>query len=315
MRILITGGIGYLGGRLGQHLGSNKENTILLGTRSNISSVDWLPDAKIILTPWHSNAELEKICSGVDVVIHSAGMNSMDCLKNPQLAFEVNGLATERLLQSSINQKVNRFIYISTAHIYDSPLIGKINEQSPVKNLHPYSTSHKAGEDSVLLAHAKGEIEGVVVRLSNSFGAPTNLNTNCWQLITNELCKHGIKYGNMVINNSEMQKRDFVSIHNVCRAIKHLIDLPISHLDNGLFNLGGEWTPTLLEVAEILAERIYLLLGIKININTPNLNEDYKSPSLDYDISKLKSTNFKLTNDRNKEYDNLVQFCNVSFGD
>tara|TARA_B110000967_G_C18895245_1_gene570160 strand:- start:2084 stop:3034 length:951 start_codon:yes stop_codon:yes gene_type:complete len=314
MRILITGGRGYLGGRLGQYLVNNSENTILLGTRSHIESVDWLPEAKIVFTSWYSSDELEKICSNVDLVIHASGMNAIDCSKNPKFAYEVNGLATERLLQSSINQNVGRFIYISSAHVYDSQLTGKINEKSPIKNLHPYATSHKIGEDSVLLAHSKGEIEGVVVRLSNSFGAPTNLNTNCWQLITNDLCKQGVKHGSMTINNSEMQKRDFVSISNVCRAIKHLAYLPKSYLDNGLFNLGGEWSPTIQEMAEILSDRFHLLLGTKINVNIPNLNESFKPSGLNYDISKIKATNFKLLNDRNRECDDLIRFCNENFG-
>jgi len=314
MKILLTGGLGYLGGRLAQYLAIDKSNTIILGTRKRMTSIDWLPQARIVNILWNSNIQLEKICSGVDVVIHLAGMNAKDCSKDPSSALQVNGIATSRLLQSAIKQNVKRFLYLSSAHVYDSPLIGKITEESTAKNVHPYASSHKAGEDAVTFAHSMGEIEGVVIRLSNSFGAPADVNANCWSLVTNDLCRQAIEYSKMTINDSKMQRRDFISLTNTCRAINHLINLPSAQLNNGLFNIGGEWTPTILEVATILSKRIYKLLGKKIDIEAQNLNKNLETSSLDYDISKVKSTNFKLTNDRNNEFDDLIRFCNDSFG-
>ena len=314
MRILVTGGLGYLGGRLAQYLAIDKSNTIILGTRNRITSIDWLPQARIVNILWSSNTELEKICIGVDVVIHLAGMNANDCSKDPLSALQVNSLATSRLLQSAINQNVKRFVYLSSAHVYDSSLKGKITEKSAVKNLHPYASSHKAGEDAVTFAHLRGEIEGVVVRLSNSFGAPADINANCWSLVTNDLCRQAIEYGKMTIKDSKMQRRDFISLTNFCRAINHLIRLPNAQLENGLFNIGGEWTPSIIDVATILSKRIYKLLGKKIDIEAQSLNKDLITLSLDYDISKVKSTNFKLINNRNDEFDDLIRFCNDSFG-
>jgi UDP-glucose 4-epimerase len=314
MRILITGGLGYLGGRLDQYLAIDKSNTIILASRNPINTIDWLPQTRIVNILWSSNTELEMICSGVDVVIHLAGMNAKDCSKDPSSALQVNGLATSRLLQSAIKQNVKRFVYLSSSHVYDSPLTGKITEKSAVKNLHPYASSHKAGEDAVMFAHFLGEIEGVVIRLSNSFGAPADINANCWSLVTNDLCKQAIQHSKMTIKDTKMQRRDFISLTNVCRAINHLIKLPKSQLDNGLFNIGGEWTPRIIDVATILSKRIYKLLGKKIDIEARSLNKDLITPSLDYDISKVKSTNFKLINNRNDEFDDLIQFCNDSFG-
>ena len=314
MRILITGGLGYLGGRLVQYIVTNTSHNVLLGTRKNIGSNDCLPQIKVVNTNWNSKTELEKICRDVDLVIHTAGMNALDCSKNPSLALEVNGFATARLLQSAIKQRVKRFIYLSTAHVYDSKLVGKMTEKSQTKNLHPYATSHRAGEDQVRLAHSKGKIEGVVIRLSNSFGPPSSLNVNCWHLASNDFCKQAIESKNIVIKTSEIERRDFISITNVCRAIEHLIKLPLNQLGDGLFNIGGEWSPTILDVAKILSERIYILLDKKVNINSPNLKQNSKFSALDFDIKKVKLTGFKLVNDRNNEFDDLIRFCYKNFG-
>lgn len=314
MKILITGGLGYLGGRLAKYLVNNTSHTVRIGTRKNITGVEWLSQVEVVNTLWSSNIELEKICCDVDLVIHASGMNAVDCSKDPSLALKVNGDATARLLKSSIKQGVKRIIYISTAHVYDSPLAGKVTEQSSTKNLHPYATSHKAGENHVRLAHSKGEIEGIVVRLSNSFGPPSSLNANCWHLATNDFCKQGIESKNIIVKTSEIETRDFISITNVCRAIEHLIKLPLNRLSDGLFNIGGEWSPTILEIANILSKRIYLLTDKKINIKSQKLEQNSKLLALDFDIKKIKLTGFELINDRNNEFDDLIRFCHKNFG-
>jgi UDP-glucose 4-epimerase len=314
MRILITGGLGYLGARLAQYLATNTIHSIQLGTRKNISTVDWLSQVKVVNTNWNSSFELENICQDVDIVIHLAGMNASDCMNNPTLALKVNGFSTKNLLQAAISKNVNRFIYLSSAHVYGSPLIGKIIEKSATRNLHPYATSHKAGEDIVRSANSKGEIEGIVIRLSNSFGPPVDVQTNCWSLLTNDLCRQAAESSIMIIKNRVNERRDFISLSNASRAIEHLINLPSNQLNDGLFNLGGEWSPTITEVAKILSDRIYLLSGKNIIIKSQSLSNNSKSSKLDFDISKIKLTGFELINDRNKEFDNLIQFCFKNFG-
>jgi len=314
MRILITGGVGYLGGRLAKYLVNNSSHTILLGARNNFNNIDWLPQAKLAITEWDSKAELENICSNIDILIHLSGMNSSDCLKDSRLAMEVNCYSTIRLLESAIKQNVKRFIYLSTAHVYDSPLIGHINEKTMTKNIHPYALSNIAGEDAVRLAHYEGRIKGVVMRLSNSFGAPINLIPNCWSLVTNDLCRQAIENNNMILNSDEIQSRDFISITNVCRAIEHLMSLPGNQIDDGLFNVGGEWSQTTLEIAKLLSKRINSLLGKKITVHSKVFNPNKQLTDLNFDISKIKSTGFNLINNRNNEFDNLIRFCNTNFG-
>ena len=63
MRILITGGLGYLGGRLVQYIVTNTSHNVLLGTRKNIGSNDCLPQIKVVNTNWNSKTELEKTSS------------------------------------------------------------------------------------------------------------------------------------------------------------------------------------------------------------------------------------------------------------
>ena len=102
--VLITGGFGYLGGRLAQFLGSESDDEIVLASRQETESPTWLPQAKAVKCEWNSSADLEQICTDVDAVVHSAGMNDLECAANPDAALEFNGVAMAR----SIGMERNR---------------------------------------------------------------------------------------------------------------------------------------------------------------------------------------------------------------
>lgn len=76
MRILITGGHGYIGGRLAKYL-SALDYTIILASRKFYSkSPVWLPEAEMVQVDWNSGNSIMEAVSEVDYVVHSAGSDS-----------------------------------------------------------------------------------------------------------------------------------------------------------------------------------------------------------------------------------------------
>ena len=112
MKILITGGLGFIGGRLGIHLSKNSHE-IVLGTRRNLNSPVWLPNVKMAVIDWESDESLIKACLGADLVIHAAGMNAKDCELDPEGALNFNARATAKLLAAAISSDVKTFFYLS----------------------------------------------------------------------------------------------------------------------------------------------------------------------------------------------------------
>jgi UDP-glucose 4-epimerase len=312
-KVLITGGFGYLGGRLAQFLASQEDYEILLGSRRQTQSPSWLPQAKVVETQWDSPQGLPEVCSGVDIIVHLAGMNAKDCAADPAMAMEVNAVATACLVQAAIRQKVKRFIYMSTVHVYGNPLTGVITEETKPTPIHPYAFSHRAGEDVVLTSHQSGEIEGVVIRLSNAYGAPADKDANCWMLLFNDLCRQVAISGRLVLRSAGLQKRDFISIHDVVRAIDHFIESPFDKSGDGIFNLGGESTYRVIELAELIAERCEAVLGFRPEIERPDSVLGESSPELNYKIDKLKETGFSLNGNIKNEIDATLVFCHKNF--
>jgi UDP-glucose 4-epimerase len=310
--ILITGGFGFLGGRLSQYL--SDDYNIILGTRSNQADPYWLPQVEVVQTQWDSPSSLEKSCKGVDSIVHFAGVNAQDCTADPALALEHNAVATARLLQAAVRQGVSRFVYFSTAHVYGSPLSGVITEETCPANLHSYAASHRAGEDVVRAAHQRGEIEGIVVRLSNAFGAPAHQNVNCWMLLVNDLCRQAVVNRSLVMTSSGKQRRDFVTLFDVVRAISHLLHLPKEQLEDGVFNVGGNWAPCVIDMARLIQSRCSDVLDFVPEIIRPEPSSCESAFDLEYRIDKLLSTGFSLTGCVDDEVDTTLLLCQDVFG-
>jgi UDP-glucose 4-epimerase len=312
-KVLITGGFGYLGGRLAQYLASQEGYEILLGSRRQTQPPSWLPQSKVVQTCWDPPQGLEKVCSGVDVIVHLAGMNAQDSAADPAAATKINAVATAHLVQSAIRQKVKRFIYMSTVHVYGSPLTGVITEETKPTPVHPYALSHQAGEDAVLASHQHGEIEGIVIRLANAYGAPVDKDANCWMLLVNDLCRQAAISGRLVLRSAGLQKRDFIPLHDVVRANQHLIELPADKFGSALFNLGGEAPYRIIDLAELIAVRCDVVLGYRPKIERPDSVLGESSPELNYKIDKLKETGFSLNGNIESEIDATLKFCHKKF--
>jgi UDP-glucose 4-epimerase len=312
-RVLITGGFGYLGGRLAQFLASKESYEILLGSRWQNQAPSWLLQAKPVRTPWDFPQGLQKICSGVDTVVHLAGMNAQDCAVDSLAAVEVNAVATASLMEAAIRQKVKRFIYLSTVHVYGSPLTGVITEETILAPVHPYACSNQAGENIVLKSIKSEKIEVIVIRLSNAYGAPADRDTNCWMLLVNDLCRQVVTSEKLVLRSSGLQKRDFISLYDVVRAIKYVIELPLDKSGGGIFNLGGEASYRILDLAELIAARCKAVLGYMPEIERlePAHSESY--PDFSYQIEKLKEKGFRLSGNIENEIDVMLRFCYKNF--
>jgi len=312
MHFLVTGGFGFVGGRLAKYL-QLAGHSVTLGTRKKYPPPEWLPNVSVAQIRWDDSEALAQLCDGVDVVIHAAGMNAQDCTADPVAALEVNGVGTARMLAAAIRADVQRFVYFSTAHVYASPLSGTITEELCPHNMHPYASSHLAGENTVLEASNSGKIEGIVFRLSNAFGAPMHKGVNCWMLVVNDLCKQAVETGKMVLHSSGIQQRDFITMQQVCKTVEHLSICDIEGVQSRVFNLGSGVSQTILQMAQQIQERCNVILG-----NTPELLRsesliEESHESITYRSDNLTRLGIDMGQNVEIEIDRLLQFCDAVF--
>ena len=309
MRILITGGWGFTGSRLAQYL-HQVGHTVVLASRVLHKRPEWLPDAETIVIDWRSRESMQLACRGADMIVHTAGMNAKDCETEPVVAFEVNGTATGQLIDAAISESVKRFIYLSTVHVYANSLVGQISDLTIPRNSHPYATSHLVGENALLKAQKKGDIQGIVLRLSNVLGPPAHKNANCWMLLANELCKKVIQTNRIEIKSSGLQFRDFIPMSEVCRAIGFLAG---NNLALGCYNLCSEYSISVLAIAQLIQKRCGIVLNTQPSLHTFNVKLEEKYEVLNIEMSGLKKIGFHVDSDLTAEIDSLLVACKKWF--
>ena len=312
--VLITGGLGYVGGRVTKYLVDNTDYKLRITTRQIAAQVpDWLRNIESIQVDLMSEEDLKSACAGVRHIIHLAALNEIESRTNPELALTINGLGSLNLLRTAEKAGVERFIYFSTAHIYGAPLQGNITEKNLPRPVHPYAITHRTAEDFVLAAHDRKTLTGIVLRLSNGFGVPTRPDVDRWTLLVNDLCRQAVTTRKLVLRSAGSQKRDFITLQDVSRAVSHFLTLSVDKCADGLFNLGGENSLRIIDMAMLISERCNKILGFKPEIIRPVPDRDDLKPELEYCIEKLKDTGFKLVKNVTEEIDATLLFCQKEF--
>jgi len=313
-RVLITGGHGYLGGRIAVELANNPGWIVRLGSRKAQAAPGWLAQAETAPMDVLETASLPAAMADVQAVVHLAAMNENECVADPGRAVLVNTLGTLNALQAAIDAGVEQFIYFSTAHVYGAPLAGSITEQTLPRPIHPYAITHHAAEDFVLAAHDQKKITGIVVRLSNGFGAPTHPDVDRWTLLVNDLCRQAVQNRKLVLRSSGLQQRDFITLTDVARAVRHLLGLGQEDCGDGLFNLGGDNPLSVWDMAQKIARRCQLTLGYLPGMERPMPQPDERVAALNYRSGKLQKTGFALQGNLDEEIDRTLLVCAQAWG-
>ena len=311
--VLITGGLGYLGGNLSNYL-KNLGYQVVIGTsRGDATLPRQLKNCPLIHIDLKKIKNLTDACSNVDFVVHLASLNAMQSEEDYEVAIKINGIGTYNLIQASIKNNIKYFLYFSTAHVYRSPLTGKIDEHTLPKPNHSYAISHRLAEDFLLEAIQNKDIKGNVLRLSNSIGLPITKEVNCWMLFINDACKQAIVNKQIVINSNPYSKRDFISIDAVCEITENFL-LNQTTSNYPIYNVGSGISISLLSVAEKIVDRCEKLFGFSPKINYSK-NYSHINIKLDYKIDKLKNEfDYVAISNINSSIDKILKFCMVEFG-
>ena len=308
--ILITGGLGYLGGRIAKHLITNTDQKVVLGTRNTDNCPSILKDCRLIEMDMSNKKYLDAGCKGIQTIVHLAAMNVTQCQEDPERAFLINTQGTLNLLESAYRNNVEKFIYFSTAHIYGSPLKGVINESSIPDPQHPYSLTHKKAEDHVLDFNDAKKLAGLVIRLSNSIGAPIDLSADCWMLVTNSFCKQAVLKKKIFITGDCQSVRDFIPITSVEFLVRKLVNKNV--IKDNLINVGSGFSMTIFELAQLIAERSKILFDYNIEIENHPYDISNKI-DLEYQCKVLEKMNICAPRTLADEIDELLIFCQKEF--
>lgn len=258
MKILVTGGAGFIGSNFVRYMLNRYENyeIVNLDCLTYAGNLQNLVD--VIPNPRHhfvrgdirdSDLVAELLSSGVNLVVNFAAESHVDrSIINPFTFINTNIVGTHRLLEASRQASVLKFIQVSTDEVYGSlGNSGDFTESTPLAPNSPYSASKASADMLVRAYHETYGLPVNITRCSNNYGPYQFPEKLIPLMITNAL-----ENKPLLVYGDGLNVRDWLHVNDHCSAI----DLVIHRGRNGeVYNIGGNNERTNLEVVQaILSE-------------------------------------------------------------
>lgn len=217
MRILITGGAGFIGSHTAEAALAAGHSVRVLDDLSGGDVANLPQDAEFIQGDVADEHSVERAMAGCDAVIHLAALVSVpQSLREPLRTYHINTTGTVAVLEAARRHDVRRFVLASTCAVYGD-LPGRKDETSPVQPLVPYAASKLMAEQWVQLYARAYAMETIVLRYFNVYG-PRQRADSPYSGVLARWCA-AVQHGEpCTIFGDGSQTRDFVSVHDVAQA-------------------------------------------------------------------------------------------------
>ncbi|WGW00521.1 NAD(P)-dependent oxidoreductase [Vibrio sp. YMD68] len=234
MNILVTGGLGNLGSWLVRDLLDKHTVTVLARNERHV--IDH-PNYRFVQADITKLEQLNlTIDCYYDVCIHTASYNEHFQANYAKDALLINSLGTELLCQALAKHGVGQLVYFSTFHVYGKSS-GIVEESTPVIPVNDYGLTHYFAEKYIEKHHRQSGLNYVILRLSNSYGCPTFIDSDKWYLALNDLCHQAFQQRQIQLKSNGLATRDFIWMGDVVDVVSRLIHL--SQPINDTFNLSA----------------------------------------------------------------------------
>jgi len=257
MRLLITGGAGFIGSAYVKKVIAQGDEVVVYdaltyaGNLDNLKEVEENHSYKFI----HGNVcdlnKLDEALKGCDGVVHFAAESHVDrSITDPSPFIETNCTGTVNLCELVLKNKIEKYVHISTDEVYGSIGSkigdGSFTEEDPLRPSSPYSATKAAADLIVLSYHHTHGLPASIIRPSNNYG-PNQFPEKIIPLFITNL----LEGKTVPLYGDGLNIRDWCNVADTCEAI----DLILKKGEKGrVYNAGAGNEKTNLELAEKLIE-------------------------------------------------------------
>ncbi|MHB8963042.1 MAG: NAD-dependent epimerase/dehydratase family protein [Saccharofermentanales bacterium] len=282
MRVLITGGAGFIGSNLARYLLNENIDVRIIdnlstGHKCNLDKID-IDFVKGDICDAESTMQA---CKGIDIVFHlAASVGRQRSIDEPQHDSNVNILGTINVLEGMRKNGVERIIYSSSAAIFGELIMQSIDENHPQNADSPYGVSKLAAEKMILAYSGIYDITGICLRYFNIYGV--NQRFDLYGNVIPIFAKRIYSGEPLTIYGNGCQTRDFVNVKDIARA-NYLA--AISDKGTNVYNIGSGSTITINDLAKTM-----------IDISGKNVGINY-APARPADVQHCKAQSDKILNE------------------
>lgn len=290
MKIMITGGMGFIGSHLCDNLADDHEIIILTKSESKkINLKKSLSKIQIENLDITNFSKLEKIIlkHKPEIIIHLAGQTShAKSFENPIYDIDINAKSTLCILETiRINNLNCKFILGSTFIVIGKPTQLPVNEETPCFPTTVYGTNRLASENYCKIYHDVHGLDTVIFRITNSFGPREQYLTT--KNAINHLIYKAFKGMEITIYNNGKFFRDLIYVDDVISAIKSIM---LKGQSGNLYWISSNTKTWFYELGEILEK---LTDTPVVYIDPPQYTKQVDVGNFLVDNSKLCSLGWK----------------------
>ena len=283
MRVLITGGAGFIGSHLVEHFQGKADVRVLDNLRSGYKKNIEKFDVDFQLGDICDRAAVDKAMKDVDYVFHLAAMISVpESMSKIAECIRINNLGMLNVLESAAANGVKKLCFSTSAAIYgDNPVVPKIETMFPEPKS-PYAITKLDGEYYCKMFTQEGKLQTACLRYFNVFG-PRQDPKSAYAAAVPIFIEKALNNEDLTIFGDGEQTRDFVFVKDVVAANAFFAQSEFTGVHNIAY--GGKIT------INDLASEIIRLTGSKSKIiHLPERAGDVKHSMAAVD--KLKATGF-----------------------
>jgi len=251
MSVLVTGGAGFIGSHLVERLLKEDYNVVVLDDLSSgkTENLDLKNRSLLFVKGNICDRELvKKAVKDVEVVFHLAALVDVPfSVKNPLLVNQVNVCGSLNILEESVKNSIEKFIYASSCAVYGEPQYLPINEEHPTNPLSPYAVSKLTVEKYCQVFHKLYGLKTVSLRLFNVYGPRQE--SEFYSGVISQFIRRLRSGKPPIIFGDGLQTRDFVYVLDVVDAFYKAMN---SKQCTGEINIGSGKETSIKELAEIL---------------------------------------------------------------
>ena len=252
MRVLITGGAGFLGSALANYLAQQGVHVRVI---DDLSAGDpSVLDERVLFTRGDVRdiPKLWTLLRDIDVVYHLAARVSVpESILYPVDYNAVNTGGTVSLMTAMRDAGVGRVVMASSATIYGEQTEQPIRETAPPNPPNPYAVSKLAAEHYVRAIGRLYNIETVILRIFNAYGPGQAVPPSHAPVIP-KFVKQVLSGGSVVIWGDGQQTRDFIYVDDVVRALAAAGEASVA--DGTIINVGCGRETSIKELARLIGE-------------------------------------------------------------
>jgi UDP-glucose 4-epimerase len=287
MRLLVTGGAGFIGSHLVEHFQGGAEVRVLDNLRSGFRHNLRGFDCEFIEGSILERERVREAVAGTDYVFHLAAMISVpESMEKPIECVETNTLGTLVVLEEAARAKVKKLVFSSSAAIYgDNPITPKVEAMAPEPKS-PYAITKLDGEYYCNMFAREGRLQTACLRYFNVFG-PRQDPASQYAAAVPIFVERALRDHPITIFGDGEQTRDFIYVKDVVAA-NEFVALKSSAI--GVFNVAYGQALTVRD----LALTICRFAGSSSRINhAPARSGDVKHSRAQ--IDKLRAAGFAPT--------------------